>query len=187
MLFRSPLSCARACRDEKPKSPAEYRPVGMLSTGDFGFSSRQARAHESGRPFRHGLPPARVRFCCFACHLFSFRDHVWVMNMILMDTATASDEQLWRLACEGDREAFGRIVERYQALVCSPAYRACGTLGTSEDMAQDYAVGVIVSAAEANTPVSNTKNTLCTLRNSLKKRGTSRYVSSPRRILRSCE
>jgi len=59
------------------------------------------------------------------------------MNMILMDSATASDEQLWRLACEGDREAFGRIVERYQALLCSLAYSACGTLGTSEDMAQE--------------------------------------------------
>src|SRR6266566_3887871 len=31
---------------------AEYRPVGMLSMGDFGFSLRQARAHDSGRSFR---------------------------------------------------------------------------------------------------------------------------------------
>jgi RNA polymerase sigma factor (sigma-70 family) len=60
-----------------------------------------------------------------------------MMNMILMNPATVSDEQLWRLACEGDREAFGRIVERYQSLVCSLAYSACGALGTSEDMAQE--------------------------------------------------
>ena len=53
------------------------------------------------------------------------------MNMISMNSATASDEQLWRLACEGDREAFSKIVERYQSLVCSIAYSACGTLGTS--------------------------------------------------------
>src|SRR5215510_6546137 len=59
------------------------------------------------------------------------------MNMISMDSAVVSDEQLWRLACEGDREAFSRIVERYQTLVCSLAYSACGTLGTSEDMAQE--------------------------------------------------
>ena len=59
------------------------------------------------------------------------------MNMTLMEPATASDEQLWRLACEGDREAFSRVVERYQTLVCSLAYSACGTLGTSEDMAQE--------------------------------------------------
>jgi RNA polymerase sigma factor (sigma-70 family) len=60
-----------------------------------------------------------------------------MMNMILMESATASDEQLWRLACNGDREAFSRIVERYQSLICSLAYSACGALGTSEDMAQE--------------------------------------------------
>src|SRR5436190_11861125 len=60
-----------------------------------------------------------------------------MMNMIFVDSATASDEQLWRLACEGDREAFTRIVKRYQTLVCSVAYSACGALGTSEDMAQE--------------------------------------------------
>jgi RNA polymerase sigma factor (sigma-70 family) len=59
------------------------------------------------------------------------------MNMLMMDSATTSDEQLWRLACGGDREAFARIVERYQALVCSIAYSASGALGTSEDMAQE--------------------------------------------------
>src|SRR6476620_5142432 len=59
------------------------------------------------------------------------------MNMISMDSAAVSDEQLWQLACDGDREAFGRIVERYQTLVCSIAYSACGVLGTSEDMAQE--------------------------------------------------
>ena len=48
-----------------------------------------------------------------------------------------SDEQLWELACGGDREAFSRIVERYQSLVCALAYSACGALGTSEDMAQE--------------------------------------------------
>ena len=79
----------------------------------------------------------RVGLRTFPCHLFGFRDHVWMMNMILMNSATASDEQLWRLSCEGNREAFSRIVERYQSLVCSLAYSACGTLGTSEDMAQE--------------------------------------------------
>jgi len=57
--------------------------------------------------------------------------------MILMDSARASDEQLWRLACDGDRDAFSRIVERYQSLICSLAYSACGALGASEDMAQE--------------------------------------------------
>ena len=57
--------------------------------------------------------------------------------MISMNPATASDEQLWRLARDGDREAFTGIVERYQSLVCSLAYSACGGLGPSEDMAQE--------------------------------------------------
>src|SRR5258705_6126111 len=86
---------------------------------------------ESRFPFRESF------FLHFICHLFNFHDHVWMMNMISMDSATESDEQLWRLACEGDREAFTRIVERYQTLVCSLAYSTCGALGMSEDMAQE--------------------------------------------------
>lgn len=48
-----------------------------------------------------------------------------------------SDDQLWRQSRAGDREAFGRIVERYQSLVCSLAYSACGNLARSEDLAQE--------------------------------------------------
>jgi len=59
------------------------------------------------------------------------------MNMNLQTLPVVSDEQLWQLSCEGDREAFTKIVERYQSLVCSLAYSACGALGTSEDMAQE--------------------------------------------------
>src|SRR5262245_26702360 len=59
------------------------------------------------------------------------------MNMNLQTSPAVSDEQLWRLSCEGDREAFTTIVERYQSLICSLAYSVCGALGTSEDMAQE--------------------------------------------------
>ena len=48
-----------------------------------------------------------------------------------------SDEELWRLARGGNREAFGRIIERYQSLVCSLAYSSCGNLAVSEDLAQE--------------------------------------------------
>ncbi|HKB37313.1 MAG TPA: sigma-70 family RNA polymerase sigma factor, partial [Gemmataceae bacterium] len=48
-----------------------------------------------------------------------------------------SDAQLWQRSGEGDREAFGRIVERYQSLICSLAYSACGNLAASEDLAQE--------------------------------------------------
>ncbi|MFN0066057.1 MAG: RNA polymerase sigma factor [Limisphaerales bacterium] len=41
-------------------------------------------------------------------------------------------------ACmDGDRDAFGRIVERYQRLLCSLAYSATGSLCESEDLAQE--------------------------------------------------
>lgn len=47
------------------------------------------------------------------------------------------DDQLWQRSREGDREAFGRIVERYQILICSLAYSKCGNLAQSEDLAQE--------------------------------------------------
>jgi RNA polymerase sigma factor (sigma-70 family) len=59
------------------------------------------------------------------------------MNTPIPAPAAASDEQLWRLSREGNPEAFGRIVERYQALVCSLAFSACGSLAASEDLAQE--------------------------------------------------
>lgn len=48
-----------------------------------------------------------------------------------------SDDQLWEKSRMGDREAFRRIVERYQSLICSLAYSRCGHLAWSEDLAQD--------------------------------------------------
>jgi hypothetical protein len=51
-----------------------------------------------------------------------------------LGTETANDTQLVEWSLTGDREAFGRIVERYQSLVCSITYlrqrrarRASGT------------------------------------------------------------
>lgn len=37
----------------------------------------------------------------------------------------------------GNRDAFGHIVSRYQSLICSLAYSATGSLGQSEDLAQE--------------------------------------------------
>jgi RNA polymerase sigma factor (sigma-70 family) len=37
----------------------------------------------------------------------------------------------------GNREAFSQIVSRYQSLICSLAYSATGSLGQSEDLAQE--------------------------------------------------
>jgi RNA polymerase sigma factor (sigma-70 family) len=48
-----------------------------------------------------------------------------------------TDAELVAACLGGDREAFGRIVERYQRLLCSLAYSATGSLSASEDLAQE--------------------------------------------------
>lgn len=48
-----------------------------------------------------------------------------------------TDAELVAACLAGDREAFGRIVERYQRLLCSLAYSATGCLSESEDLAQE--------------------------------------------------
>ncbi len=48
-----------------------------------------------------------------------------------------SDAELVSRALAGDRDAFSRIVSRYQILICSLAYSRIGHLGLSEDVAQE--------------------------------------------------
>src|SRR2546430_7776204 len=48
-----------------------------------------------------------------------------------------TDAELVAACLGGDREAFSRIVERYQRLLCSLAYSATGSLSESEDLAQE--------------------------------------------------
>lgn len=58
--------------------------------------------------------------------------------MIATETMVpSSDSELVQRSVSGDREAFGQIVARYQALICSLAYSATGRLGQSEDLAQE--------------------------------------------------
>jgi RNA polymerase sigma factor (sigma-70 family) len=59
------------------------------------------------------------------------------MNSHTATLTAPSDEKLRSQALQGDRDAFGRIVERYQSLVCSLAYASCGNLARSEDLAQE--------------------------------------------------
>src|ERR1700693_1943891 len=54
----------------------------------------------------------------------------------LLETESVNDVQLVERSRNGDRDAFGRIVERYQSLVCALTYSACGNLQASEDLAQ---------------------------------------------------
>jgi RNA polymerase sigma factor (sigma-70 family) len=49
----------------------------------------------------------------------------------------ASDARLLRASRGGDQQAFGRIVRRYQSLVCAVTYSSTGDLSASEDLAQE--------------------------------------------------
>jgi RNA polymerase sigma factor (sigma-70 family) len=55
----------------------------------------------------------------------------------IMTTAPDSDAELVSRTLAGDRDAFSRIVSRYQILICSLAYSRIGHLGLSEDVAQE--------------------------------------------------
>ena len=59
-----------------------------------------------------------------------------MMNQISLSPA-ASDADLVSLSLSGNRDAFGLIVDRYQALICSIAYSATGCISRSEDLAQE--------------------------------------------------
>ena len=59
------------------------------------------------------------------------------MKTSLGTEPATTDAQLVEWSLTGDREAFGRIVEKYQSLVCSITYGATGNLTLSEDIAQE--------------------------------------------------
>jgi RNA polymerase sigma factor (sigma-70 family) len=59
-----------------------------------------------------------------------------MMNTV-SETAITSDTELVTRTLEGDRDAFEQIVSRYQSLICSLAYTATGSLGQSQDLAQE--------------------------------------------------
>lgn len=50
---------------------------------------------------------------------------------------SVSDNELLQASLAGSADAFGAIVQRYQALVCAVAYSATGDIGTSEELAQE--------------------------------------------------
>jgi RNA polymerase sigma factor (sigma-70 family) len=69
-----------------------------------------------------------------------------------MPTATNSDVQLVEWSLTGDRDAFRKIVERYQSLVCSITYNATGSLTLSEDLAQETFVAAWKQLSELREP-----------------------------------
>jgi len=59
------------------------------------------------------------------------------MTPIALSAADSNDAELVEQSLAGDRQAFGRIVSRYQSLVCALAYSATGSRSHSEDLAQE--------------------------------------------------
>ncbi|HYA79119.1 MAG TPA: sigma-70 family RNA polymerase sigma factor [Candidatus Nitrosopolaris sp.] len=60
-----------------------------------------------------------------------------MMNYPTVNTEEYTDTELVSRTLAGDRDAFSRIVSRYQILICSLAYSRIGHLGQSEDVAQE--------------------------------------------------
>jgi RNA polymerase sigma factor (sigma-70 family) len=60
-----------------------------------------------------------------------------MMTTSMPSDAAQSDSDLVGESLSGSHAAFGRIVSRYQSLVCSLAYSATGSLPQSEDLAQE--------------------------------------------------
>ena len=73
------------------------------------------------------------------CHVLGLFNH-WNGDMMINQMtppAASEDAELVNASLAGNREAFGQIVSRHQALVCSLAYSATGSLTQSEDLAQE--------------------------------------------------
>jgi RNA polymerase sigma factor (sigma-70 family) len=60
-----------------------------------------------------------------------------MMTTEAMSIALPTDADLVGETLCGNRDAFSRIVTRYQSLICSLAFSATGSLGQSEDLAQE--------------------------------------------------
>lgn len=63
-----------------------------------------------------------------------------------------TDADLVLASRKGDREAFGRIVRRYQAMITGLIYAACGDLQRSEEIAQDTFVSAWKSLSGLREP-----------------------------------
>ena len=69
-----------------------------------------------------------------------------------MQTAKFNDAALVAESLGGNREAFCKIVERYQTLISSLAYCATGSVSQSEDLAQEAFVSAWKQLAELREP-----------------------------------
>jgi len=77
-----------------------------------------------------------------------------MMTTEAMQAAEFNDAELVAESLGGNRDAFRRIVERYQALISSLAYCATGNVSRSEDLAQETFVTAWKQLAELREPAS---------------------------------
>src|SRR5690242_3431756 len=77
-----------------------------------------------------------------------------MMTRLMTPVTASGDAELVNASLAGNREAFGQIVSRYQSLVCSLAYSATGSLGQSEDLAQETFLAAWKHLAELREPAS---------------------------------
>ena len=57
-----------------------------------------------------------------------------------IEPEVVSDAALVELSLDGDRDAFGQLVARYQSAICAMGFSACGNVERSEDIAQEVFV-----------------------------------------------
>jgi len=89
-----------------------------------------------------------------------------MINLKTMDTLDYSDADLVAQSLSGSREAFGRIVGRYQSLICSLNYSATGDLNQSEDLAQETFVTAWQELAKLREP-AKLRSWLCRISRNL--------------------
>src|ERR1019366_6902863 len=89
-----------------------------------------------------------------------------MMTTEAMHAAELNDADLVAESLSGDRDAFGRIVERYQTLISSLAYCATGNVSQSEDLAQETFVTAWKQLAELREP-AKLRPWLCSIARSL--------------------
>src|SRR5205807_100541 len=113
--------------------------IGSTTVAYEGISSKIGRQF---KPVRHATLALTVKKCGnseFSCHqqvLFGYLYGDMIINTMMAEDKT-TDTDLVTQSLDGDRDAFGQIVSRYQSLICSLAYSATGNLGQSQDLAQE--------------------------------------------------
>ena len=85
-----------------------------------------------------------------------------MMKTEAMDAVLKNDSELVAESLAGNKDAFREIVERHQTLICSLAYCATGSVGQSEELAQETFVTAWKDLAELREP-AKLRSWLCAI------------------------